>query len=207
MIAIRLTLRVRRQIPPHQVRRYYSLDASDILCIVSVPFLVARWTLAHILIVWGTNNIAPGKKVFAPGEVWRREMGSKCVLGSRVTFATFVWIMKAVLLLFYHRLIHHTSWGRPILRLAWFLLFASYVSVQVTTFTECHPFKKYYVVSKNPDKCVKAITQLFVLGILSIFTDVMLILLPIPVLSKIRQPLRQLVAAQYQTQTSKQLNE
>jgi hypothetical protein len=88
ILVIRLILRARRYTPPNQVRRRYNLDASDILCIISIPFLIARWSLAHILIVWGTNNIPSGKKTFTPVEVWRREMGSKCLLGSRFTYAT-----------------------------------------------------------------------------------------------------------------------
>src|SRR5436309_2672566 len=80
IIAIRLILRARRCVPSHCSRRRYNLDASDILCIASVPFLIARWTLAHIFVTWGTNNIDGGKRVFGPGEIWRRETGSKCVL-------------------------------------------------------------------------------------------------------------------------------
>jgi hypothetical protein len=61
-----------------------------------------------------------------------------------------VWSQKAVLLLFYRRLIHHTSWGRVALRLAWFVLFATYAAVQVTTFTECRPFRNYYLILPKP---------------------------------------------------------
>ncbi|KAI9782840.1 MAG: hypothetical protein M1839_004591 [Geoglossum umbratile] len=189
IVTIRLALRARRykHKPPQTRARRHCFDAGDILCIVSIPFLIARWALTHLVITLGTSNIS-GSTIFKPGEAERRVIGSKCVLASRVAFATFVWSQKAILLVFYHRLLNHTSWGRPTLKLAWFILVSTYAAVQVTTFTECRPFSKYYTISKKPDKCVRAVVQLLVLGILSIFTDLLLIFLPIPVLWKIRQP-------------------
>jgi hypothetical protein len=83
IITLRIMLRVLRQTKPHD----HKLGASDILCIISVPFLIARWAMIHFVIVWGTANIA-NEKGFAPGEIWRREMGSKFVLGTRVSFAS-----------------------------------------------------------------------------------------------------------------------
>jgi hypothetical protein len=90
IIFVRLALRIRRfkhEPPQTQARRRY-FDAGDILCIASIPFLVARWTLAHIVIAWGTTNIAGGPTALKPGEAERRMIGSKCVLGTRVAYAT-----------------------------------------------------------------------------------------------------------------------
>ncbi|KAI9765911.1 MAG: hypothetical protein M1840_007052 [Geoglossum simile] len=190
IVSFRLAIRARRfkHQPPQTQARRHLFDAGDILCIVAIPFLIARWVLAHIVIAWGTTNIAGGSTVFKPGEVERRMSSSIYFLAFTLGKYNSVWSQKAVLLLFYHRLIHHTSWGRLALRLAWFILFATYAAVQVTTFTECRPFRNYYLILKKRDKCVRAVVQLFVLGILSIFTDLLLIILPIPVLWKITQP-------------------
>src|SRR5579862_1030752 len=89
IISVRLALRTRRfkyEPPQTQSRRRY-FDACDILCIASIPFLITRWGLAHIVIAWGTTNVAGGT-VFTPEEAERRMTGSKCVLGTRVAFAT-----------------------------------------------------------------------------------------------------------------------
>lgn len=79
--------------------------------------------------------------------------------------------------------------------------FATYVVVQVITFTECNPFDHYWQVLPAPGMyglycqvsdeanlfqgtCTEAQIQLITLGVLSIITDVMLIVMPIPVLIK-----------------------
>lgn len=88
---------------------------------------------------------------------------------------------------------------------------ASYVVVQVVTFSECQPLYLYWRVLPDPGKCSQAQVQLITLGILAatshgqacltnhqagvlnIITDIMLIVLPIPVLVKLRRSFFQYV--------------
>lgn len=83
----------------------------------------------------------------------------------------------------------------------------SFIIVQVVTFTECRPLSLYWQVLPNPGNCSQAQVQLITLGtltttqiqdiadlyigVLNIITDIMLIILPIPVLIKLRRSLFQ----------------
>lgn len=89
-----------------------------------------------------------------------------------------------------------------------FVFAGSYVAVQVVTFTECNPFDHYWIVLPDPGTCTEAQVQLITLGklphvprecgmlmilqgVLNIITDVMLIVLPLPVLAKLKRSFSQ----------------
>jgi len=98
--------------------------------------------------------------------------------------------------------LHQTS---VVVKIYWGILAASYVVIQVVTFTDCRPIYLYWQVLPDPGKlillytgsktnlrpgnCSKALGQLFILGGLNIFTDILLIVLPMPTLFSIRSSL------------------
>lgn len=86
----------------------------------------------------------------------------------------------------------------------WGILGATYIVIQVVTFTDCHPLRLYWQVMPDPGKpisllittsslttfkgtCSQAVGQLLVVGGLNIFTDIILIILPLPALLKIKR--------------------
>lgn len=62
----------------------FTEDKIAFACIV--PILV-RQALVHVVLLYGTNNIDFGEVPVSGEEVWRREVGSRLVLGSRVFYA------------------------------------------------------------------------------------------------------------------------
>lgn len=99
-----------------------------------------------------------------------------------------------MLLDFTRRLLRDLRWERPALYSTLFVFFVTYVICQVITFTECDPFHLYYQVLPDPGNCSQAQVQLIVLGVLNVITDVMLMVLPLPVLLKWKRPLRQKIS-------------
>jgi hypothetical protein len=61
-------------------------------------------------------------------------------------------------------LIYHLPWEKITMLSYLFVFAASYVVVQVVTFTECRPLKLYWQVIPNPGKCSQAQVQLITLG-------------------------------------------
>lgn len=61
-----------------------------------------------------------------------------------------IWLQKLVLLAFYRGILHNMPWEKITMRayLAFFL--ATYVVVQVITFTECNPFNHYWTILPDP---------------------------------------------------------
>ncbi|RFU80093.1 pth11-like integral membrane [Trichoderma arundinaceum] len=54
---------------------------------------------------------------------------------------------------------------------------------------ECNPFYLYWQVLPDPGPCAQAQLQLIVLGVLNIVTDFMLLIMPLPVIFKLKAPL------------------
>ncbi|OKO98435.1 hypothetical protein PENSUB_9111 [Penicillium subrubescens] len=149
---------------------YFSLGA--ILC------ALVRLALVHVILIWGTNNMTTTFRHthhFTTEEIRRREIASN------------LWLQKLVLLDTYRRLHTHLRWEKATM-IAYIGIFAAtYVTVQIVTFTECDPFNHYWIVFPDPGTCCQAQLQLIVLGVLNVITDVMLIAMPIPILVLVKR--------------------
>ncbi|KAJ5579264.1 hypothetical protein N7450_008131 [Penicillium hetheringtonii] len=171
---------------------YFSMGA--ILC------ALVRLALVHVILIWGTNNMTREFRdthTFTLEEIHRREIASKFVLANRVFYNTYLWLQKLVLLDTYRRLIAHLRWEKITITTYIAVFAATYVTVQIVTFTECDPFNHYWIVLPDPGTCCQAQLQLIVLdltlltlrsiGVLNVVTDLMLIALPIPVLVLVKR--------------------
>ncbi|KAJ5976848.1 hypothetical protein N7501_000190 [Penicillium viridicatum] len=153
---------------------------------------LARLGLVHVIIIWGTNNMSAKFRHthnFTPEEVRRREIASKLVLANRVFYNSYLWLQKSALLDTYRRLLTHLSWEKVTMISYIGVFAATYIIVQIVTFTECDPFNHYWIVMPDPGKCSQAQLQLIVLvsGVLNVITDIMLIALPIPILVMVKR--------------------
>ncbi|KAJ5401009.1 hypothetical protein N7465_011498 [Penicillium sp. CMV-2018d] len=163
---------------------YFAMGA--ILC------ALARLGLVHVIIIWGTNNMSTKFRHthdFTSEEIRRREIASKLVLANRVFYNSYLWLQKSVLLDTYRRLLKHLPWEKVTMISYIGVFAATYIIVQIVTFTECDPFNHYWIVMPDPGKCSQAQLQLIVLvsGVLNVITDIMLIALPIPILVMVKR--------------------
>ncbi|KAJ5439086.1 uncharacterized protein N7458_010084 [Penicillium daleae] len=161
---------------------YFSMGA--ILC------ALVRLALVHVVLIWGTNNMTTTFRHthhFTPEEIRRREIASKFVLTNRVFYNSYLWLQKLVLLDTYRRLHTNLRWEKMTMISYIGIFAATYVAVQIVTFTECDPFNHYWIVLPDPGTCCQAQLQLIVLGVLNIITDVMLIAMPIPILVLVKR--------------------
>lgn len=80
IMATRLALRkLRRQ----------AFVLGDYFTMAAVFCALARLGLVHVVITWGTNNVTAKFRAthhWAPGEIYRREVGSKLALVNRVFY-------------------------------------------------------------------------------------------------------------------------
>ncbi|KAB8231006.1 hypothetical protein BDV23DRAFT_190905 [Aspergillus alliaceus] len=155
-----------------------SFVLGDYLSIAAILCALIRLALVHVMIIWGTNNMPPKIRHshhFTSQEIYRRETASKFALVNRVFYNTYLWLQKLILLDTYRHLLRNLSWERITLSSYLFVFAATYVAVQIVTFTECDPFNHYWRVLPDP-------------GVLNIITDFMLIVLPVPLLIKVKRP-------------------
>lgn len=96
-----------------------------------------------------------------------------------------IWLQKAVVVLLYRRLLAGLAWARYAEPACWATLAAFFAVVQVVTLTECSPFALFWLAP--PAVCSGALVQLAVFAALSISTDLMLVLLPMPTVASVRR--------------------
>ncbi|KAJ3543701.1 hypothetical protein NM208_g3432 [Fusarium decemcellulare] len=158
-------------------------NLGDYLTMGACLCCMVRLALIHVVLTWGTNNVPAAvreTKVFTQTELYQREIGSKFAIANRVFYNSLLWLQKLVLLDVYRRLLLNLRFERTIMISFLVVFFATYVAVQVTTFSECKPFHLYWQVVPDPGSCAKAQMQLIVVGVLNIITDMMLLVVPIP---------------------------
>ncbi|KAL1621643.1 hypothetical protein SLS56_009113 [Neofusicoccum ribis] len=175
VMAVRLAMRkVRRQ----------RFVLGDYLTMAAVVCAFVRLGMIHVVISWGTNNMSPKLRDstdWTADEIFRRETGSKLAVANRVFYNTYLWLQKLVLLDITRQLIKGLHWEYMVLRCFLAIFAATYITVQVVTFSECDPFHLYWQVLPDPGSCSQAQVQLLTLGILNIVTDAMLMALPVPI--------------------------
>ncbi|RPB29266.1 hypothetical protein L211DRAFT_882255, partial [Terfezia boudieri ATCC MYA-4762] len=152
-IAIRLICRRIRG------ERYWSFH-DDMWMGISVFPLIFRLGLIHVVIVYGTNSLSVEMlQALNEGEKEERILGSKVVLATRITYAAFLWCMKACILAFLSRLM------------------------------SAEPKYARAIRVIGAASCAEAFGQLITMGVLNIVTDIVLIILPLPLIFKSRLPL------------------
>ncbi|KAH8151399.1 uncharacterized protein LAJ45_04602 [Morchella importuna] len=150
----------------------------------AIPLMI-RMGLIHAVLVLGTNNA--DTTGMTEEEVRKRTLGSKLVLAARVWYAVFIWSQKFCITEFYKRLtVHvwdrHYEIGLKVLR--WSLL-VTFAAAVISIFAECRPSYKLWQVKPDPGpQCRVSYVPLVSLGSLNVFTDLLLVIFPIPAICR-----------------------
>lgn len=147
--------------------------------------------LVHVVLLWGTNNtITDG---LSPEDIYHREIGSRLVLASRITYALFLWVAKFTVCEFLKRLteqVERKSYEIGLRCIRWFL-FVTFIAVVIATLAECQPFPHYWQVVPDPGAvCRQGMTQLITMASCDVITDIVLVCFPIPIVLKSHMPLK-----------------
>ncbi|OAQ83950.1 PTH11-type GPCR protein [Purpureocillium lilacinum] len=170
-----------------RVRQSY--NSGDYLTVLAISLVLVRLALDHVVLVWGTANMPPEfreEHTFTSEEIDQRIIGSQLDLANRINYSTYLWTQKLVLFDLLRRLIQDLPFHDLVSRTYVLAFTSSYIAVLVTTLAECSPIKLNWQVFPDPGDCIEAQLSLLTLGILNIVTDVMLLILPIPILAMLR---------------------
>ncbi|TLD31596.1 hypothetical protein PspLS_02541 [Pyricularia sp. CBS 133598] len=160
------------------------LNLGDWLSIAAIFCIVTRLIMIHFVLTLGTSNISEEYRrvhQFTPQEIAQRETGSKLAIANRFFYNSYLWLQKLVLLDVYRRLYQNLRFEKIIVTSMLVIFFGTYAACQITTFVECNPIQLYWQVVPDPGSCVKAQVQLLVVGVTNIVTDVILLILPLPI--------------------------
>ncbi|KAF9630586.1 hypothetical protein BFW01_g1148 [Lasiodiplodia theobromae] len=172
-----------------RTERFFRED--KVMALSIIPLFV-RMGFVHVILLYGTNNVDI-TNLTDPHRIWKREIGSKLVLCSRISYAAFIWTAKLGVCEFLARMVE-TFWRREFeLTLRWirYFLAATFVAIVIATLGECQPFNHYWQVVPDPGpKCRTGYAQLITMGVCDMITDVLLICFPIPMVLKSAIPLK-----------------
>ncbi|RAH59258.1 hypothetical protein BO85DRAFT_418546 [Aspergillus piperis CBS 112811] len=120
--------------------------------------------------------------------------GSKTQVLGWSLYTTLLWLLKSCMAVFYSRLTAGLINMHIRIRIAYFLIGATYIAVIVSILAGCHPIQKNWQINPNPGNyCQPAVSHIdvYVTVVLNVFTDVYLISIPTPILFKARLPWRE----------------
>ncbi|KAF1343734.1 hypothetical protein BDV97DRAFT_403328 [Delphinella strobiligena] len=127
-------------------------------------------------------------------EIARKVYGSKMELTAWYSYSSIIWSMKFTMLFFYKRLTLGSLHEKLVKWLFW-IIGAAYVAIFLTVSLGCYPIQmNWQVVPIPPLKCSLRLQNLIVITILNILTDAAILAIPIPMLQKLRVPMRKKIA-------------
>ncbi|KAL8409265.1 hypothetical protein RB594_007636 [Gaeumannomyces avenae] len=165
--------------------RSETLFVEDRIAAVAIVPLFARMACVHVVLVYGTNNADFSGVNLTPQEIRNREIASRLVLLSRIFHAATLWVYKAAILEYFHRLTG-VSWSRSYrvtLIMIRCLLGLTFLAVVISDLAECRPFSNYWQVLPDPGgQCRQGYANLLTMATCNILTDLLLVFFPIPLI-------------------------
>ncbi|KAL5594695.1 hypothetical protein BROUX41_001611 [Berkeleyomyces rouxiae] len=144
-----------------------------------------RMGCVHYVLLYGTNNADFSDEILTESQVRHKQIASGLVLAARVLFAASLWVLKLSSLEFLKRLIDLT-WKRTYTKTIMYARIAlavTFTIVCISVFVECQPFNHYWQVLPDPGgRCRQGYAHMFAMGLSNIFTDLMLVIIPIPII-------------------------
>ncbi|OAA40690.1 UbiD family decarboxylase [Metarhizium rileyi] len=129
-----------------------------------------------------SNLIDPNHPaILSPPDIRQREFGSKMVLLAEQMQCVSVWLVKACLLLMYHRLTLSLKGNLAVKIVACYVAFGFLLMETLYLAVWCRPFNQYWAVPPVSIQCSAATNHLITNAVLNISSDIMILLIPMPV--------------------------
>lgn len=164
--------------------RSEQLFREDKVAALALVPLYLRMGAVHVVLMYGTNNAQLAGAHLTDEELHDKSIASGLVLLSRILYAATLWTLKNTILEFFRRL--NVTWERSYeitLNVIRCTLVATFVAVIISDLAECHPFSHYWQVLPDPGgQCRQGYAQLLTMAACNVFTDLLLVVFPIPVI-------------------------
>ncbi|KAK2044237.1 hypothetical protein LZ31DRAFT_466893 [Colletotrichum somersetense] len=169
---------------------YYQAD--DYLEILAALFYTLLLITLNKIIDHGGSNLIPPEQLatLTPEDVSARVAGSKIVLVSEQAMLNVIYVLKTCVLVFYTRLTLGLAARRFVLCLAAYVA-VGWTATQITMFVACRPFAGYWAVPPPDPQCATYERYAVLQGFFNITSDVLMLLVPLPLVSRMRIAWRQ----------------
>ncbi|KFA79701.1 hypothetical protein S40288_10134 [Stachybotrys chartarum IBT 40288] len=145
----------------------------------------------NIIATTNSNLIDPNDKTeLTPDNIREREYGSKMVLVAEQMQILTIWAVKVCLLIMYNRLTMSLRQNIAVKVVAAYVALGFVVMEVLYLGVWCRPFHQYWAVPPDNIQCSAATNHLITNTVLNISSDIMIILIPIPVFLQSRIALK-----------------
>lgn len=155
--------------------------------------LFLRMGCVHVILKYGTNNADFSGITLSDTQIHHRSIGSGLVLASRILHTATLWILKIAILEFFRRINDALSgrFTRASLIIIRISLATTFIAIIISDIAECQPFSHYWQVLPDPGgQCRQGYAQLITMSACNIFTDLLLVFFPIPIILFSHQALK-----------------
>ncbi|CZR67962.1 related to integral membrane protein PTH11 [Phialocephala subalpina] len=168
-------------------------QGDDYMSILTMAFYTAGVAAVHIIYYSETNveaSVVQLTKTLTDEEIAKYEFGSKEQLGAWYSYTALIWTMKATMLFFFDRLTIGL-WQHKYVKWLAIICGVSYLAVVLTVTFGCFPTQKNWQVVPDPGhKCTLKLQNFLVTAVLNVFTDALILAIPLPLLWKLKVPFR-----------------
>ncbi|KAI0154017.1 hypothetical protein BJ166DRAFT_373512 [Pestalotiopsis sp. NC0098] len=170
---------------------FKKVQADDILMLVAMVTDTVLIVCMNILAKTNTNLIDPAHPAdLTPQDVSERIYGSKLVLVVEQMQIITVWLVKCCLLIMYARLTMSLKQNIAVKFVAAYVAFGFVLMEILYLAVWCRPFTEYWAVPTSNIQCSAATNHLITNAVLNITSDVMIILIPMPVFLAVKLPIK-----------------
>ncbi|KAH8433347.1 uncharacterized protein LDX57_010982 [Aspergillus melleus] len=168
-----------------------SLGMSDALAIMAMIFWTMQTVIIHLLSIFG-NNIGLNEQTamqVPESKVPDMILGSKLAFMNWIWYLCYIWCLKGVLLCLYHKMTDGTSWHRLVHAASIFCVI-TWLACMLTHICVCTPIPRNWQIKPYAgDNCTLRTPNYIVIAVLNVASDLVCLIIPIPVLAKLQIPL------------------
>lgn len=165
------------------------LQSDDALMIFAMACDTVLIVGINIISHTNSNLLDPNKDTqLTPDDIREREFGSKMVLVVEQMQCIVIWTVKACFLIMYNRLTMTLKLNLTV-KIVTAYVAVGFVAMEILYFgVWCRPFNQYWAVPPDNVQCSAATNHLITNAALNISSDLMIILIPMPVFMQSQLP-------------------
>ncbi|ODM15892.1 hypothetical protein SI65_08733 [Aspergillus cristatus] len=168
-----------------------SLQLDDAFAVMAIIFFTLQTAIIYLLGVFGNNiglNTVTAMQV-PDSQVPKLELGSKLAFMNWIWYMCYIWCLKGVLLCLYNKLTQGTR-RQHLVWAASAFCFLTWLVCILTHICICTPITRNWQIKPYAgDSCTIRGPLYIVIAVMNVISDIIIILIPIPILVKLQVPL------------------
>lgn len=168
-----------------------SLQLDDAFAVMAIIFFTLQTAIIYLLGVFGNNiglNAVTAMQV-PDSQVPRLELGSKLAFMNWIWYLCYIWSLKGVLLCLYNKLTQGTRRQHLVWAASAFCAM-TWLACMLTHICICTPITRNWQIKPYAgDSCTIRGPNYIVIAVMNVISDIVIILIPIPLLIKLQVPL------------------